>query len=116
MNKMQWQVRYFKEKLNGTDDRWVVAGLISEEYGELLSSICRSDELTPEIIDGMCDLIYVIFYAAERYGIDLEPYFDEVQRTNMLKERGTGAHKIKKPEGWKPPQIAQMLAEGIGRV
>lgn len=117
MNKMQQQVREFKEALNGTDDRWVCMGLIAEEHGELLAAMAGSKgKLTAEVVDGMCDLLYVIFYAANVIGIDLEPYFDEVQRTNMLKERGTGNHKIRKPEGWQPPEIARMLQEGIGRV
>lgn len=124
MNKMQQQVREFKEKLNGTDDWTVACDLIKEEAGELVAAlnlwgdVQLQDDLVEQalVLDGMCDLIYVVFYFAEVIGIDLEPYFDEVQRTNLLKERGTGDHKIRKPEGWEPPQIARMLQEGIGRV
>lgn len=125
MNKMQKQVRKFKQKLNGTNDLEVCYKLIDEEQGELLRAFyqaringafkyIRNSNTVTDVVDGMCDLIYVVFYLAEVMHIDLEPYFDEVQRTNMLKERGTGDHKIRKPEGWQPPRIAEMLAKGIG--
>ena len=48
-------------------------------------------------VDGICDLVYVAYGAAEAIGIDVEPFFDVVHAANMKK---TGAPK--KGEPWKP--------------
>lgn len=62
-------------------------------------------------IDGAVDSIYVILFAMCKMGIDLEPFWDEVQRTNMAKlpvvkdEHG----KTMKPPGWKAPRIKEIL-------
>lgn len=64
-----------------------------------------------KMIDGLCDLIYVTIGAAVQMGIDLEPFWDEVQRTNMAKVGGEIREDGKrlKPEGWKPPEIRKIL-------
>ncbi len=66
-----------------------------------------------EAIDGLCDLLYVAYGAAEAIGVDLEPFFDEVHRTNMLKDgsKEIDSHGKRggKPPGWKKPDIAGML-------
>lgn len=52
---------------------------------------------------------------ASEFGIDLSPFFDEVHRTNMLKEGGSKRPdgKVLKPDGWQPPRIKEMLEEQI---
>ena len=64
-----------------------------------------------EVIDGLADLVYVTLGAAIRFGIDLQPFFEEVHKTNMAKEGGkTRADgKVLKPEGWQPPDIDRIL-------
>lgn len=65
-----------------------------------------------EVIDGICDIIYVAYGTAEAIGVDLEPFFDEVHESNMAKA-GAGRDeggKIVKPPGWVKPRIAEMLA------
>lgn len=66
-----------------------------------------------EVVDGACDLLYVTFGMGVEFGVDLQPFFDEVHRTNMAKEGGATRPdgKTLKPEGWQPPRIAEMLAE-----
>lgn len=86
--------------------------LIREEFAELMEAIENDD--WPEIIDGGVDLLYVIYYMFNVIGIDVRPFADEVQRANMDKQNGprdpeTG--KQLKPAGWKPPNIAGMLAK-----
>lgn len=68
-----------------------------------------------EVIDGLCDLIYVAYGAAIRSGVDLEPFFLEVHRSNMNKVGGGIREdgKIIKPEGWEAPNIAQILYNQI---
>lgn len=87
------------------------AALIAEESAEVAQAF--SEGGLTDIADGLCDLIYVAIGAALEYGIDLEPIFAEVHRTNMLKVGGSVRRvgKVLKPEGWTPPRIAELLAE-----
>lgn len=65
----------------------------------------------PEVIDGLCDLLYVTFGTAVAAGIDLDPFFNEVHATNMAKLAGEkrADGKQLKPEGWRPPRIQDLL-------
>lgn len=85
------------------------ASLIEEEARETVDAI-RSGNLV-EAIDGMCDLLYVVYGTAVSFGVELEPFFYEVHRSNMAKEGGAVREdgKILKPAGWQPPRIAEML-------
>lgn len=66
-----------------------------------------------DVIDAMCDMIVTIHNTTNAMNIDLEPFFDEVHRTNMLKRGGCLNEKGKrmKPVGWKPPQLRPILDE-----
>lgn len=67
------------------------------------------------VADGIADLIYVAAGTASALGIDLEPVWEEVQRSNMEKV-GAGKRedgKQLKPADWKPPQIEQIILEQI---
>lgn len=68
-----------------------------------------------EAIDGLADLIYVVVGAAVAWGIDLDPFFAEVQRANMEKLQGPkrADGKQLKPEGWRPPDIERILIRQI---
>lgn len=74
-----------------------------------LRQVTEVNEL--EVIDGLCDLIYVAEGCAVEMGIDLEPHQDEVQRANMAKVGGPVREDGKrlKPEGWTPPDHAPIL-------
>lgn len=67
--------------------------------------------LWAEVIDAMCDLIVVIHNTSNAMGLDLEPFFDEVHRSNMAKAGGPKRRdgKALKPKGWEPPQLKRML-------
>jgi len=69
-------------------------------------------------VDALCDLLVVTFGMAVEMGIDLEPFFDEVHRTNMAKVGGPKRADGKglKPLGWTPPDIAGLLKRlhGVG--
>lgn len=89
------------------------ASLIEEEAQETVEAIRRGDLV--EAIDGMCDVLCVIYGTAAEFGVDLAPFWDEVHRTNMAKQGGPVREDGKrlKPPGWEPPQIAAILeAEG----
>lgn len=66
-----------------------------------------------EVADGIADLIYVALGAAIAFGIDIDPIFEEVHRTNMEKVGGRTRDdgKILKPEGWEPPRILPILLD-----
>jgi predicted HAD superfamily Cof-like phosphohydrolase len=89
------------------------AALIKEEAEETVEAILAGD--LAEAIDGMCDLLCVVYGTADEFGVDLAPFWDEVHRTNMEKAGGPVREDGKrlKPEGWTPPDIAGMLAEMV---
>lgn len=98
------------------------ASLIAEEARETLEAITGRyvtitihDEATPlgpdlvQSIDGMCDMLGVIYGTASEFGVDLAPFWDEVHGTNMAKVQGVDRGKAVKPPGWTPPDIAGIL-------
>lgn len=117
MNKMQEQVREFNIAMNTQRGETpelraqaLHSKLIMEEASEAVAGILAGDLV--KTIDVLCDVLYVVFGAADAFGIDIEPFFNEVHRTNMLKSTGPVREDGKrlKPEGWQPPRIAEMLA------
>lgn len=87
--------------------------LIQEEAEEFAAAVEAGD--LPGMVDALCDLLYVTYGAAVAMGVDLEPFFEEVHRTNMAKEGGPrrADGKQLKPPGWEPPRIAAMLADMV---
>lgn len=67
-------------------------------------------------LDGLCDILVVTYGCGVEMGADLEPYFDEVHRSNMDKVGGPvrADGKQLKPKGWKKPDINKLLKEGVG--
>lgn len=87
--------------------------LIKEEFWEYMDA--GSIE---EIADAIGDLLYVVLGAACAHGIDIEPIFDEIHRSNMtkfvdgyLREDG----KYVKGPSWEPPDIAGVLRAQVER-
>lgn len=123
MNRMQQQVRDFMlamkqviaepgatPELRAAELR---ALLIKEEAKETVDAYEAKDLV--EVLDGLCDILYVTFGAFEAIGVDAQVMFDEVHRTNMAKTDGptdpvTG--KKLKPPGWEPPRIATFIPIG----
>jgi predicted HAD superfamily Cof-like phosphohydrolase len=89
--------------------------LISEEVSETRHAMLHGHLV--EYADGLADVIYVCIGAALEHGIDLDPIFAEVHRTNMAKEGGAtrADGKLLKPVGWHPPDIARLLSEQIAK-
>ena len=100
-------------------------GLIREESLELLAALdivnsrsfidAAHADLAP-LAKEMADVIYVVLYAANVYGIDMSPVFDAVQRSNMTKavdgpKRADG--KVQKgPSYIDPMQEIREILEG----
>lgn len=92
---------------------------LMEELMELVSSHRQMDIVG--VADALVDLVYVALGTAHMYGIPFDRVFDEVQRSNMEKERSTGGGDgrskrgssldVVKPEGWSPPDIRSIIEE-----
>lgn len=91
--------------------------LITEEAAEFVKA--ASDYNLTEMADAIADLLYVTYGTAVSLGIDIEPIFDEVHRSNMDKLDSDGkpiidaSGKVLKPKGWTAPEISIKLAEQI---
>jgi predicted HAD superfamily Cof-like phosphohydrolase len=88
--------------------------VIAEEFNEFIDGVAQEDLV--EIADALGDLLYVIYGAANAYGIDLEPVFNEIHDSNMKKidpETGKVKYredgKVLKPKGWKKPRLAPII-------
>lgn len=118
MNRMQGQVTDFHRLFSHPVGNKPAIGrpelrckLIREEAKETCDAIEAGDLVGA--VDGICDLLYVTIGAAVEFGVNIEPVFDEVHRSNMAKVGGPVREdgKTLKPEGWKPPDIAGELAK-----
>ena len=71
-----------------------------------------SDDL-PSIAKEMADLLYVVYGTAVSYGIEMQPVFREVHRSNMSKVGGYKREDGKwvKPATYSPACIEPILAE-----
>jgi predicted HAD superfamily Cof-like phosphohydrolase len=124
MNQMQDKVKRFHDTY-GLDDpagptmppvevQNLRVRLILEEAYEFREAGEGCD--LPHAIKELCDLLYVVLGTANAYGIDIEPFFAEVHRSNMTKVWPDGAvhkdanGKVIKPHTYSPADIAGVLA------
>lgn len=87
--------------------------LIEEEMKETLAAIrCRD---LVKLTDGIVDSIVVLLGTAVSYGTYIQPVWDEVHRTNMLKKDGPvrADGKRLKPENWEHPKVRELLLTQI---
>lgn len=84
--------------------------LIQEEFDELKEAMAKND--LPAIAKEMADLLYVVYGTAVSYGIDMDPVFREVHRSNMSKVGGYKREDGKwvKPATYSPAAIVPILA------
>jgi len=121
MNKEQTMVKKFHRKFGFTINEIptkipVELGKIRhkhtlKEMGELEIAI-HSQNLI-KIADALGDLLYFVYGTAVAYGIDMEPVFLEIHRSNMTKERpfGGGDAKAAKGDNYTPPDLTSLLKE-----
>lgn len=85
--------------------------LLQEEVAEFTGAASNGDLVG--MVDALCDILYVTYGAAVCLGVDLEPIFAEVQRSNMTKDGGghdTGGKVVKGPH-FSPPDVEGKLLE-----
>lgn len=135
MSMFQDQVRHFMalgrqatpEKISSHDrtNLELRAKVMMEEIQEFQKacwrrSIARSkeeiDEAEAEMMDALIDINYTTFGTMVTLGIDGDPFWDEVHRSNMSKVDGSlgpirfrADGKILKPPGWTPPDLLGIL-------
>ena len=125
MNEMQRKVREFHEVFDHPVrdvpqaipfEEWDLrAELIFEELKEYEEAAQEGDVV--EIADALGDLLYVVFGTAVAHGIDLEPVFREIHRSNMSKLDENGEPvphpavpgKIGKSSRYTPPHLEEIL-------
>ena len=83
--------------------------LITSEAAEF-SDACRAGDFT-EMVDALVDLLYVTYGAAVEMGVDLEPCFVEVHRSNMTKDGGgkDSGGKVLKGPNFSPPNLEAII-------
>jgi len=102
MDKLQKQVLEFHKKFNiphrdhlsipEQDELLFRSSLIVEEVGEFIKA--SSQENIHDMADALVDILYVVYGTANTLGLDLEPVFDEIHRSNMTKsQKATGNTK-----------------------
>jgi predicted HAD superfamily Cof-like phosphohydrolase len=101
-----------RPELPDTAERTLRMKLLAEEMYEY--TVAENENDLVEIADALADIIYIACGTAVSYGIPLDDIFDEVHASNMAKlvdgkviYREDG--KVKKPEGWQPPDIEGVL-------
>ena len=82
--------------------------LIQEEFDELKEALGQED--LAAVAKEMADLLYVVYGTAVSYGIDMEPVFREVHRSNMSK---VGGYKRADGKWVKPPTYSPASLQPI---
>lgn len=81
---------------------------------ELMSDAASKNPLV-SILDGLCDLTYVVLGTALSLGFDLDAAFAEVHRSNMTKFPTTLREdgKVQKGPNYEAPDLARVLANQV---
>jgi len=82
--------------------------LIQEEFDELKEAMATGN--LAAVAKEMADLLYVTYGTAVSYGIDMEPVFHEVHRSNMSK---VGGYKRADGKWVKPPTYSPADIDSI---
>jgi predicted HAD superfamily Cof-like phosphohydrolase len=85
--------------------------LIQEEFDELKEAMATGN--LAAVAKEMADLLYVTYGTAVSYGIDMEPVFQEVHRSNLSK---IGGYKRADGKWVKPPTYSPADIESIVEV
>ena len=89
--------------------------LIKEEWNELSIALMKDDLV--EVADAIGDLLVVVLATAVACGIDTQPVWDEIHRSNMTKfidgyKREDG--KWMKGPSFQPPNLKPIIEEQLG--
>lgn len=87
--------------------------LIQEEFTELQEAMAAQD--LPGVAKELADLLYVVYGTAVSYGVDMDPVFREVHRSNLSKVGGYKREDGKwvKPPTYSPADVKPLLARQL---
>lgn len=101
---------YHGPRLLNTPDLFRRARLIVTEAAEFCDAAGTANMV--EMVDALADLLVVVYGTACEMGVDLEPVFAEVHRSNMSKNGGKDeGGKVLKGDTYSPPDIAGELVK-----
>jgi predicted HAD superfamily Cof-like phosphohydrolase len=83
--------------------------VMREELEEYMRAQDRGDLV--EVADAIADLLYTVLGTAVVHGIDMQPIFDEVHRSNMTKDAAppNEPNRPFKGAAFERPRIAELL-------
>jgi predicted HAD superfamily Cof-like phosphohydrolase len=113
--KFEILVRTAPTDLN-EDTKQLRVRLIQEEFDELKEAMATGN--LAAVAKEMADLLYVTYGTAVSYGIDMEPVFQEVHRSNLSKVGGykRADGKWVKPSTYSPADIETVLEAQRGEL
>ena len=82
---------------------------LDEEVQELRDAMAAGDVVG--IADAVADIVYVAVGTAVTYGIPFDAVLAEVHISNMTKVNSPAEAKLVKGPGYRPPDVAGVLAE-----
>jgi len=83
----------------------------------MFDSVRRADlDRLVAVADDLADLMYVVLYTANAWGIDMAPIFLAVHDSNMTKVGGPKSHNGKqlKPPTYVPPNLEPIIQAQLG--
>jgi predicted HAD superfamily Cof-like phosphohydrolase len=92
--------------------------LMDEELREVITAMALED--LPAVAKELADLLYVVYGTAVSYGLDMEPIFAEVHRSNLTKMPADGIiqyredGKVLKPETYSPADLKPIIEKQLG--
>ncbi len=85
------------------------------ELGELWDAYYIEKDLS-KIADAIGDAVYFLKGTANAFGIDLEPIFEEIHRSNMTKTKPEGDAKAIKGPGYSPPDLQAIIVKQMDAI
>lgn len=89
--------------------------LIEEEFNELMDELYDPEPRREELAKELADLLYVVYGAADAFGIPIDAVFREVHKSNMSK-LGTDGKPVRREDGkvmkgpnYKAPDIRRLV-------
>lgn len=93
--------------------------IIQEQLIRAMSKLARRKwDGQPNVLDvigEVCDVLVVSYGTAEDIGVDIEPFFVEIMKSNLAKKGGVidDTGKLLKPPGWEPANLVPILERAI---